>query len=365
MTNAQNTHKPIVLYVDDERNNLLSFKAAFRLDFNVLMANSPEEALDILSKEEVHVIISDFRMPTMTGVELFEKIRYEYPRPLRILLTAYGDVQNLSDAINRGQVYRYIKKPWAEDDIRFAVKEAFDFYTTKNSLEQKNKELIEAYRDLDRFVYSVSHDLRSPLMGILATTNLLNRDSNIDDIDGLVLLVQKNIHRLDEFIVNLLEYYRVKRGELSIKNVDFNALFEQIIGIYTADLKSRGISIEVNVDQREEFRSDPMVLTIAIQNIISNAIKYQREDNDKKFIKIKAVVFDCFANIKIEDNGIGIESVYLDRIYEMFFRASSQEFGSGIGLYNAKNAMDKIGAEIKASSVVNEGTLFELIIPSK
>ncbi|MBC7381504.1 MAG: hybrid sensor histidine kinase/response regulator [Bacteroidia bacterium] len=365
MLNQLNTNKPKVLYVDDEQNNLMSFKAAFRMDFDVVLANSPEDAIALLSKEDVQVIISDFRMPNMTGVELFEKIRIEYPKPLRILLTAYGDEQNLMNAINKGQVFRYIKKPWVEEDIRSAVKESFDFFITKNSLELKNKELVEAYRDLDRFVYSVSHDLRSPLMGILAIANLLNKDSNKEEVEGLMLLVKKNIARLDEFIVNLLEYYRVKRGELTIRNVDFKALFIQLSEIYQADAQSRGIKFEIEVNQEEEFRSDQVVLMIALQNLISNAIKYQREDNDNKFIRMKAVVDNCVAMVRIEDNGIGIEAPYLPKIYEMFFRASSQASGSGIGLYNTKHAIEKLGAQIHVRSVFKEGTSFEVIIPCK
>lgn len=357
--------KPRVLYVDDEQNNLFSFKASFRPDFEIFLANSPAEALELLTREEVQVIISDFKMPIMTGVELFEKIRVIYPRPLRILLTAFGDVQSLSDAINRGNVYRYIKKPWIEEDIRSAVKEAVDFYETKNSLEQKNAELLEAYRDLDRFVYSVSHDLRSPLMGILSVSNLINRDTHKDDLELYVDMIRKNIERLDTFVISLLEYYKVKRGQLNIVDINFENFFEDLQNIYNAELFSQGIKLESEVDQKEIFRSDYLVLLIAIQNFVSNAIKYQRIDNTHKRIKLKVRVYNAHAILSIEDNGIGIEEVYISKIFEMFFRASSQSMGSGIGLYNAKNALDKLGAQIKINSKIDSGTCFEIVIPSK
>src|ERR1043166_9486712 len=152
-----------VLYVDDEPQNLVSFRAAFRFDFDIKTAATPNEVYQILKDNEIHVILSDYRMPELTGVELFEKLRLEFPLPIRILITAYTDVEAVIDAINRGNVYRYIKKPWIEVDIKTAVEEAYHFYITKNILEEKHQELIAAYKDLDKFVYSVSHDLRSPL----------------------------------------------------------------------------------------------------------------------------------------------------------------------------------------------------------
>jgi signal transduction histidine kinase len=364
MANETNI-KPIVLYVDDEKNNLIAFKASFRIDFDVKLASSPDEAMEVLKTCDPHVIISDYRMPFMTGIEMFEKVRERYPKPLRVLLTAFGDVQSLTDAINKGQVYRYIKKPWVEEEIRNVVREGFEFFYVKNELEERNDELREAYKDLDRFVYSVSHDLRSPLMGILAIAGLLNKTTNINEVYTYADLIAKNVSRLDEFIFNLLEYYKIKRGELTIKPIDFDTLIQQLKEIYEADAQNKGIRIEIEIDQKEEFCSDSLVILVALQNFLSNALKYQREANDDKMVKFTIIVTKGEANIKVEDNGIGIDPEYIDRIFEMFFRASSVGQGSGIGLYNAKHALDKLGAQVKVNSVLNMGTLFEVIIPSK
>lgn len=354
-----------VLYVDDEENNLVAFKAAFRFDYQIRLANSPEEALQILAQDEIHVILSDFRMPFMTGVELFEKISKQYPKPMRILLTAYTDIESLIDAVNRGHIFRYIKKPWQEADIKTAIEEAYRFFITKNSLEEKHLELVEAYKDLDRFVYSVSHDLRSPLMGILAIAKLIEREQNLTEIQTLVYYVTKNVNKLDEFIRSLLEYYRVKRGELSLKPVRFQKMFDDLTGLYVADALSHRVKFEVEVNQQSDFITDPMVLTVCLQNLVSNALKYQRNDNPDKLVKLSAEVKGNQALIKIEDNGIGIEPEYHAKVFDMFFRASSQGAGSGVGLYNAKHALDKLGGTVKMHSVVNEGTLFELVIPGK
>jgi signal transduction histidine kinase len=357
--------KPIVLYVDDDRHNLMLFEASFQMDFEVLLANSPDEAFELLKKHEPQVIISDYRMPFMTGLEMFEKIRLTYPAPFRVLLTAYGDVEVLTDAINKAQIFRYIKKPLIEDEIRNVVKDATEYYQTNWLLEEKNRELAEAYKELDRFVYSVSHDLRSPLMAILAIAGFLQKTQKMDEVHEFGDMITSNVSRLDEFISNLLEYYKVKRGELTISAVKFDKLLEDVKGIYAIELMEKKINCEIFVSQNEEFKSDKLVLLIVIQNLVSNSIKYQKLDNPDKQIFLSAIVNKGEVIITVKDNGIGIGKEFQPRVFEMFFRASSQAMGSGIGLYNANMALNKLGGEISIESENGQGTTVVLKISSK
>jgi len=128
-----------ILYVDDEVHNLNAFKASFRRVFNVFTAESAKDALPILAQEEIHIIITDQRMPQMTGVEFLESILTIYPDPIRILLTGYADIAAVIDAINKGQVYLYVTKPWQEDELRIYIEKAFEIFL----LRKKNKELNE------------------------------------------------------------------------------------------------------------------------------------------------------------------------------------------------------------------------------
>jgi len=129
-----------VLYVDDEVHNLNSFKAGFRRKFNVFTAESAVEGRKILETESIHVIITDQRMPVTTGIEFLESIIPQFPDPIRILLTGYADINAVIDAINKGQVYKYIQKPWMDEDLRINIEKAFEIY----SLRKENKELTEA-----------------------------------------------------------------------------------------------------------------------------------------------------------------------------------------------------------------------------
>ncbi|SHG01040.1 response regulator [Pedobacter caeni] len=128
-----------VLYIDDETHNLNSFKAGFRRMFNVFTAESAIEGRKVLETELIHVIITDQRMPVTTGIEFLESIIPDFPDPIRILLTGYSDINAVIDAINKGQVYKYIAKPWMAEDLRINIEKAYEIY----SLRKENRELTE------------------------------------------------------------------------------------------------------------------------------------------------------------------------------------------------------------------------------
>lgn len=129
-----------VLYIDDEPHNLISFRASFRRDFEVHTAESAEEGKKILaSNKQINVILSDQRMPKMTGIEFFESILEQYPDPIRILITGYTDINAVVDSINRGQVYKYLSKPWNDNDIKNFIEKAYEVF----KLRKENKELTE------------------------------------------------------------------------------------------------------------------------------------------------------------------------------------------------------------------------------
>lgn len=135
-----------VLYIDDEVNNLTAFKAGFRRMYNIVLAESAEEGVKALETNEIHVILSDQRMPKMTGIEFFESILAVFPDPIRILITGYTDIGAVVDAINRGQVYKYLTKPWNEAEIKIAIENAFEVF----SLRKENLELTNQLIDINK-----------------------------------------------------------------------------------------------------------------------------------------------------------------------------------------------------------------------
>ena len=131
-----------VLYVDDEENNLNSFRAALRRNYNIYTALSGEEGMDILSKNDIHVVVTDQRMPTMTGVQFLQHIPPEKDN-IRIILTGFSDIESIIDAINTGMVYRYITKPWDKDELKITIDNAIETIM----LRRNNKHLIEELKE--------------------------------------------------------------------------------------------------------------------------------------------------------------------------------------------------------------------------
>jgi two-component system sensor histidine kinase/response regulator len=354
-----------ILYVDDEPDNLFGFKASLRFDYHILTAINIPQAISFLDNNpDIRVVFCDQRMPNKTGVEFFEEIRISHPLPVRILLTAYTDVESIIDAINRGNIYRYVKKPWTESDIISAIYEANKFYMANSMLSVKNDELQRAYDELNKFAYSVSHDIRGPLSGILGAINLACEIDDVDEMKEMLFLMGKSLKKLDTYILSMHDYYSLQRGELNITEIDFSKLIDDLKPIYTVISKTEGILFNVDINQDGVFRSDPIPLKLIFNNLLSNAFKYQDKKSDNKSVRLNIEVQKNQAIIQIIDTGIGILGSHIGEIFNLFYRANFQEVGSGFGLYNVKSALLKLNGQIEVNSVMHQGTTFKITIPS-
>jgi signal transduction histidine kinase len=355
-----------ILYIDDEADNLTGFKATFRTEYRILLAENTMQAVEQLQKNpDIRIVFCDQRMPGKTGVEFFEEIRTVFPLPIRILITAYADIEAVISAINRGNIFRYIRKPWIEQDITSAIEEGNKFYLANSMLQVKNQELQLAYTELDKFAYSVSHDLRGPLTGILGAIDIAREMNDMTEIKELLMLMEKSVFKLEDYISSMHDYYSSRRGELKIADIDFNAVAEELKDVYGIYTSTNKIRFDIKVNQSEPFRTDELVIKMILNNMVTNAIKYQKKNFEGKSIDLDISVADAMATIVISDTGIGIPQTHFDEIFNLFSRATSHRAGSGIGLYNVKGALIKLGGNIEVSSVVGEGTVFTITIPSK
>lgn len=143
------TEKIKILYIDDEVNNLNAFKASFRRNFDITTCESPVKAKEILKTDTFEIIITDQRMPEMTGTEFLASILNEYPEPMRILLTGYSDIEAVIDAINKGEVYRYVTKPWHEEELKGIIKSAYEVLSLRQENKVLTKSLLQANEQLE------------------------------------------------------------------------------------------------------------------------------------------------------------------------------------------------------------------------
>ena len=355
-----------VLYIDDEQNNLNGFKATFRFDYDILIASTTATALGFLQQhDDIMIILCDQRMPDKTGVQFFEEIRTDFPEPIRMLITGYTDVESVIDAINRGHIFRYIKKPWTDTDIKSAIEEGNKFYLTNSLLKAKNTELQSAYDELGKFAYSVTHDMRGPLLSVLGALDIAHASDDIGEVREIMGMMTIALKKLDEFITNIHEYYNIKRGKLLFEEVNFRNLVNETAGMFLVAGKIEQIQFRLNVIQDIPFYSDIISIKIVLTNLLSNAFKYQRKNATEKFVEVNIEVDNLNATIFVKDNGIGIHEDHVNNIFDMFYRATSEESGSGFGLFNVKDALGKINGVIEVESVINEGTTFKVIIPAK
>jgi response regulator RpfG family c-di-GMP phosphodiesterase len=138
-----------ILYVDDEVNNLTSFKAMFRVKYHVFTAISADDAMKILETTPIEIIVTDQRMPNMTGVEFLEKVLEKYPEPMRILLTGYSDMNAVIDAVNKGKIFHYLSKPWNEEELDMTIQRAYDVYKQAEDMKELSEKLVVSNDQLE------------------------------------------------------------------------------------------------------------------------------------------------------------------------------------------------------------------------
>jgi signal transduction histidine kinase len=356
------TEKKIaVLYIDDERHNLYAFRAAFRTDYDIYLAEGGEEARQILAEKTIPIIIADQRMPKETGIEFFESIKESQPYAMRILLTGYTDIQAVISAVNLGNIYRYLQKPWREEEIRQAIESAYEIYDSRIQLISKNTELEKAYSELDKFVYSASHDMRSPLMSILGVVRLAKMEEHSANSLQYFDMIESSVLRLDEFIKNIIGYYKNNRIDLSLETIGLQDMIE---GSIAALPESQHSEWKIEIHQSAPLVSDRLKLEIILHNLLSNAIKFKQAGKVAE-VSISANVDAHWVDIWIKDNGIGISPEDYEKIFRMFYRATNRNPGSGIGLYVTKDAVVRLNGNISVQSSPQEGSTFHIRFPNR
>lgn len=350
-----------VLYIDDEENNLHAFKASFRRHYEIYTAISAAEGLKILQNLEIHVVIADQKMPNTTGVEFFRSIVKTHPDPIRILLTGYTDIEALADAINHGDIYRYITKPWNELELHNSIKNAYDAYRAKIDLRTKVDELEKTNNELNRFIYSISHELRAPLVSVIGILNLVKMENLYDSCGEYWSLVETCANRQDYYIKKTIQYYKNSKNKADKTQVNFTEIVNNLIDLHKYADPEAQFSVAINQDIA--FIGDAFRIEVILGNLISNAITYQKVGEKNKKVNIKINVEAHQVSIDIADNGMGILKEHLDKIFTQFFK-SKMHHGSGLGLFIVKEALTMINGTISVDSCVEVGTTFKITIPN-
>lgn len=232
-------------------------------------------------------------------------------------------------------------------------------------LQITNTELQKANKELDKFVYSVSHDLRAPLSSILGIVQLTEDDELNDELKTSLGFIKQGVLKLDTFIQDILDYSRNTRAEIKQEAIDFKTLLEDVCD----NLKymaggERKVNVITEITQSEKFISDKSRMMIILNNLLSNGMRYSNPTVESPFVKIQIKSTDVSCNITISDNGIGIKPELQQKVFDMFYRVSEKSVGSGLGLYLVKETVDKLNGTIRLDSIPGVGTSFTITLPS-
>jgi signal transduction histidine kinase len=245
-----------------------------------------------------------------------------------------------------------------------------DRKNAEETLQHQNKELKKTNEELDRFVYSASHDLRAPLTSLLGLIGIVEMEAESDNVlQERLDMMKRTVHRLDSFIADILDYSRNSRTGINYEPICFETKIKEIeeLAKHLND-GTHKCKLVVELDLQSTFYSDRRRIWMLLNNLVSNAINYSDLEKESCYCKISIKTNEQEAVIKIEDNGKGIAAKDIERIFEMFYRASGKSRGSGLGLYIVKETVEKLNGTISVTSIPapdeKSGTQFLITLPN-
>jgi PAS domain S-box-containing protein len=297
--------------------------------------------------------------------ELREQWRQRYESGLKGRPGKYVDTYLIDQTLHTFEIKTYpIVQNMQVTGLTVFSRDITNQTVTEELLKQQNEELTKINAELDRFVYSASHDLRAPLMSVKGLINMIKIDPEKKNTDHYIQLIERSINKLDHFILDIIHYSRNTRQELEREAVDFDVLINESIESLKYMEGAEQVRSVRNVAAEAPFYSDYSRLLMVFNNIIANAVQYRDRWKEDSFLEISVASNESHALIRFRDNGIGIAPDYIEHIFRMFYRANADSKGSGLGLYIAKGAVDKLGGDISVQSKLGEGTTFTVVVPN-
>lgn len=376
--------RPAVLYVDDEAANLKVFEASFKSRFEVHTCLSGEEALLLLERMpgKFGVLLSDQRMPTMTGSELLARAVGLVPDVQRMIVTAYSDMDAVFDAVNRGQVQRYFIKPWKREELGTALEEGLRVYTLQTKLREVEGRLLGSERlaVLGQVSAGIAHELMSPLSALSANVEVLRIElepmlalakkaagpsptqklaDSFEDLPLLVREIEQATHHIRELALSVRTQ---ARGEDLAETCDLlevahfaGRMARAEVGKHQGALTMGGPSVRV--------KGGPVKLTQVFLNLIVNAAQALPNTGRPGAIHLGWEVQGDSVLASVKDNGSGIPEAIREKIFEPLFTTRPVGVGTGLGLAICRDIVKGMGGELRLESTVGVGTTFFVRLP--
>ncbi len=273
-----------VLYVDDLQTNLILFQATFEHDYHIILAESAAKALEIMKEQEIQVLVTDQRMPDMTGTELLQIVSREYPEVRRFLLTAFTDFETVVEAVNKGHIHGYVNKPLQAEEVRLSINSSLEMYYLRKEnseimleLEKANHELMGLDGMKSEIIKVISQEIRNPLNRIMGTLHLLKDKMEGQELAGVINILDSSVSRLEEFssMTEQISILKSPGHTLDKKNLNLKQVIEYGVIEVSEDLKEKGIAIDLqNHTPDMTISGESDLLVSCLVNILRNALNH-------------------------------------------------------------------------------------------
>ncbi len=388
--------KKAIICVDDEDIILEALKdqlGNFFADFDIETASTALEAMEIYDElieagVEVPVVISDYLMPGTRGDEFLIKVHQTNPDTLTILLTGHANLEGITNAINRANLYRFIPKPWDREDLILTVREAVRSFLQELEIRKKNRELIAINENLeklvdertkelananatkDKFFSIIAHDLKNSFNNLLGFSDLLIADfDDLPDDEKLSMVSTIKIvsERTYKLLQNLLDWARMQTGNINFTATDFD-LFHTIFDEFSlkkpmADQKN--IALVMDCEEGLMVNADTNMVSTVVRNLISNAIKFTRPGGR---VVVYAKRDGDNVLVSVKDNGVGISKTNIEKLFKVSEKVktygTNNEEGTGLGLILCKDFVIANHGKIWVDSIQDEGSIFNFTLQS-
>jgi signal transduction histidine kinase len=328
-----------------------------------------EKYLDAIVAYQPDIILSDHSLPKFNSTEALQLLQTMNLQIPFILVTGAVSDEFAVSCIKLG-AHDYVLKsnlsrlPTAITNALKHKENEQAKLSAMSELAYQNNSLLKINKELDTFVYSVSHNLRAPLMSVLGLLNLAKHETQPETLQQYHTLMESSIHKLDDTLKEILDYSRNAREELKVELIDFENLVKENLEKMQFMPGYQQLKIVVSVNDAAPFYSDHYRLSVIVNNLISNAIKYHDSTKATPAFTIRINCNRQKAIVEFEDNGMGIQKELMPKIFNMFFRATNKQEGSGLGLYIVKEAVDKLRGKIQVESEIGRGTTFKVELPN-
>ncbi len=384
-----------ILYVDDEASNRLVFGRTFEKHFRIWMAETGEEALAILDREPVGVLLADQRLPGMLGTELLAIAKEKHPTVVRMVLTAFSEVETVLKTINEGLTSRYILKPWARPMLLEVLSWGLDVFRFQTQVQSLQLKLMESERlsTVGTLLASITHDLRNPLSYVCANADTLadavsalqdwvsavELDARLqpaldlpqaarmrEELDALPSVVSDMVHGLGQItaIVQGIQN-QVRRTGAPAQPADPTETLRYAARLVQGAVSHAGGKLVIDVSAGPgRVALSTVALSQVLLNLLTNAAQAFADKAGEKLITVRARPERGGVEFKVIDTGPGMSPEVQSHAFEQFFTTKPEGVGTGLGLANCKRLVETAGGSISLSSVPGQGTTFTFWVPA-